>query len=323
LLQPLLAAAVVLLLTAGAEWLHARRVRRLARLAFGPAAAARAWTLAAPFLRVAALTAFAWGLAVMIQLHLVAEKGGKSEGKVSPRLVFVADLSPSMKLKDAGPDGKLTRQERIRESVEGVLMRVGGDLRYGVVGFYTDARAVVMEARDPELVRNVFNGLPVQLLMRGGKTDLGTAINHALKEVADLPEGSARLLIYSDGDTIPLQPISALPKSVKQVLVLGVGNPNKGLFIDGHQSRQDPESLNAIARSLGGTYYDINEKHLSTEALGDLVVKSPLPKSGLDLEQWAMLAMLLGSLCLTFVPVALQYFGTDWRAQDALEGVSR
>jgi Ca-activated chloride channel family protein len=270
-----------------------------------------------------AFAAFAWGLAVMVDLHFAEQDGKKPSAKTPARLIFVADLSPSMKLKDAGSDGKLTRQERIRESVEGVLMRVGGDLRYGVVGFYTDARAVVMEARDPELVRNVFNGLPVQLLMRGGKTDLGTAINHALKEVADLPEGSARLLIYSDGDTIPLQPIAALPKSVKQVLVLGVGNPNKGLFIDGHQSRQDPESLNTIARSLGGTYYDINEKHLSTEALGDLVVKSPLPKSGLDLEQWAMLAMLLGSLFLTFVPVVLQYFGTDWRAQDALEGVSR
>ncbi len=320
---PLYTALAVLLFTALAEWLHARRIRAVGRLAFGPVSQARAWTRLVPWLRPLAFAAFAWGLAVMVDLHFAEQDGKKPSAKTPARLIFVADLSPSMKLKDAGSDGKLTRQERIRESVEGVLMRVGGDLRYGVVGFYTDARAVVMEARDPELVRNVFNGLPVQLLMRGGKTDLGTAINHALKEVADLPEGSARLLIYSDGDTIPLQPIAALPKSVKQVLVLGVGNPNKGLFIDGHQSRQDPESLNTIARSLGGTYYDINEKHLSTEALGDLVVKSPLPKSGLDLEQWAMLAMLLGSLFLTFVPVVLQYFGTDWRAQDALEGVSR
>jgi len=270
-----------------------------------------------------AFAAFAWGLAVMIELHMAEQDGQKPSAKEPTRLIFVADLSPSMKLKDAGVDGKLTRQERIRESVEGVLMRVGGDLRFGVVGFYTDARAVVMEARDPELVRNVFNGLPVQLLMRGGKTDLGTAINQALKEVAALPEGSARLLIYSDGDTIPLQPVSARPKSVKQVLVLGVGNPHKGLFIDGHQSRQDPEALGAIARALGGTYHDINEKHLSTEALGDLVRKSPLPKSGLDLEQWALLAMLLGSLFLAFIPVALQYLGTDWRAQDALEGARR
>jgi len=320
---PLLTALAVLLLTAFAEWLHVRRIQAVGRLAFGPAGRGRAWTALVPWLRPLAYAAFAWGLAVMVELHFAEQDGAKPSAKEPTRLIFVADLSPSMKLKDAGADGKLTRQERIRESVEGVLMRVGGDLRYGVVGFYTDARAVVMEARDPELVRNVFNGLPVQLLMRGGKTDLGTAINHALKEVANLPNGSARLLIYSDGDTIPLQPIAARPPSVKQVLVLGVGNPHKGLFIDGHQSRQDPESLGAIARALGGTYHDINEKHLSTEALGDLVVKAPLPKTGLDLEQWALLAMLLGSLCLAFLPVALQYFGSDWQAQDALERAGR
>ncbi|MEY3829651.1 MAG: hypothetical protein RL636_1352 [Verrucomicrobiota bacterium] len=320
---PLYSALAVLLFTALAEWLHARRIGAVGRLAFGPESQARAWTRVVPWVRPLAFAAFAWGLAVMLELHMAEQDGQKPAVKEPTRLIFVADLSPSMKLKDAGAEGKLTRQERIRESVEGVLMRVGGDLRYGVVGFYTDARAVVMEARDPELVRNVFNGLPVQLLMRGGKTDLGTAINQALKEVAALPEGSARLLIYSDGDTIPLQPIEARPKSVKQVLVLGVGNPHKGLFIDGHQSRQDPEALGAIARALGGTYHDINEKHLSTEALGDLVRKSPLPKSGLDLEQWALLAMLLGSLFLAFIPVALQYLGTDWRAQDALEGARR
>jgi Ca-activated chloride channel family protein len=259
----------------------------------------------------------------MVELHLAEQEAVKSPAKQATRLIFVADLSPSMKLKDSGPDGKVTRQERVRESVESVLMCVGGDLRYGVVGFYTDAHAVVMEARDPELVRNVFNGLPVQLLMRGGKTDLGTAVNHALKEVANLPEGSVRLLIYSDGDTIPLQPIAKLPKSVKQVLVLGVGNPYKGVFIDGHQSRQDPESLSAIARALGGTYYDINTQHLPTEVLGDLVVKASLPKAGLNLEQWAIFAMLLGSLILTCLPVLLQYFGSAWRSHEALVEASR
>ena len=104
---------------------------------------------------------------------------------------------------------------------------------------------------------------------------------------------------------------------------LGLGNPRKGTFIAGHQSRQDAEVLASVARALRGAYYDVNEKHLPTDALGDLVVRTPVPKSGLDLEQWALLAMLLGSLFLAFVPVALQYFGTDWRAQDALEGAGR
>ena len=326
-MTPLSAALLVLLLSALAEVLHARRVRVAARLAFGPEGMSRGWTVVAPFLRCLALTAFAWGLAVMWQLHQAAKDGKPSETKEPLRLVFVADLSPSMYLKDAGPAGKQTRQERMREEVEAVLMRVGGDLRYGVIGFYTEAHSVVMDAHDPELVRNVFNGLPVQYVMKAGSTDLGTAINAAVKVVDGLPVQTVRLVVFTDGDTVPLQPILPRPKSVKDVLILGVGNPRKGTFIAGHQSRQDAEVLSTVARALRGSYYDVNEKHLPTDALGDLVVRTPLPKSGLDLAQLAVLAMALGSAVLALLPVALQYFGSRWRVvrleTEAGEGAGR
>ena len=326
-MNPLPAAILVLLLSALAEALHARRVRVAARLAFGPEGASRGWTLVAPFLRCFALAAFAWGLAVMWQLHQAAKDGKPTETKEPVRLIFVADLSPSMYLKDAGPEGKQTRQERMREEVETVLMRVGGDLRYGVIGFYTEAHSVVMDAHDPELVRNVFNGLPLQYVMKSGSTDLGTAINAAVKVVDGMPAQTVRLVVFTDGDTIPLQPILPRPKSVKDVLVLGVGNPRKGTFIAGHQSRQDAEVLATVARSLRGSYFDVNEKHLPTAALGDLVQRTPLPKSGLDLAQWAVLAMALGSAILALLPVALQYAGSRWRVvrieTEAGEGTAR
>jgi len=326
-MNPLPAAFLVLLLSALAEALHARRVRVAARLAFGPEGASRGWTIIAPFLRCIALAAFAWGLAVMWQLHQAAKDGKPADTKEPVRLVFVADLSPSMYLKDAGPEGKQTRQERMREEVEAVLMRVGGDLRYGVIGFYTEAHSVVMDARDPELVRNVFNGLPLQYVMKAGSTDLGTAINAAVKVVDGMPAQTVRLVVFTDGDTIPLQPILPRPKSVKDVLVLGVGNPRKGTFIAGHQSRQDAEVLATVARSLRGSYFDVNEKHLPTAALGDLVQRTPLPKSGLDLAQWAVLAMALGSAILALLPVALQYAGSRWRVvrieTEAGEGTAR
>jgi Ca-activated chloride channel family protein len=326
-MNPLPAAILVLLLSALAEALHARRVRVAARLAFGPEGASRGWTLIAPFLRCFALAAFAWGLAVMWQLHQAAKDGKPAETKEPVRLIFVADLSPSMYLKDAGPEGKQTRQERMREEVETVLMRVGGDLRYGVIGFYTEAHSVVMDAHDPELVRNVFNGLPLQYVMKSGSTDLGTAINAAVKVVEGMPAQTVRLVVFTDGDTIPLQPILPRPKSVKEVLVLGVGNPRKGTFIAGHQSRQDAEVLATVARALRGAYFDVNEKHLPTAALGDLVQRTPLPKSGLNLAQLAVLAMALGSATLALLPVALQYAGSRWRVvrieTEAGEGTAR
>src|SRR5262249_23281174 len=63
---PLLAALAVLLFAGLAEALHARRVRRVAVLAFGPGGKPAAWAQAAPYLRVLALAALAWGLATLL-----------------------------------------------------------------------------------------------------------------------------------------------------------------------------------------------------------------------------------------------------------------
>ena len=153
--------------------------------------------------------------------------------------------------------------------------------------------------------------------MKAGSTDLGTAINASVKVVEGMPAQTVRLIVFTDGDTIPLQPILPRPKSVKDVLVLGVGNPRKGTFIAGHQSRQEAEVLTTVARALRGSYFDVNEKHLPTDALGDLVVRAPLPKSGLDLAQLAVLAMALGAAVLALLPVALQYLGSAWKVAAA------
>ena len=212
----LIAALAVLMAVSLAEWLHTRRIRVAARLAFGPTGAA-SWTTTVPWLRVASLTAFAWGLVTLLMLKLEAPDDASAKERhdaEATRVVFVADLSPSMFLPDAGPDGTLTRHARMREVVEGILQRVSGNLRFGVIGFYTDSLPVVMEARDPELVRNVFNGLPLTYAMPVGQTDLGTAINRSLELVADFPKDSTGMIILTDGDSIPLAAINPRPASI-------------------------------------------------------------------------------------------------------------
>ncbi len=168
---PLISTAGVLVLASLAEWLHARRIRVVSRLAFGPAGEARRWTQAVPWLRVLSLAAVTWGLVTLLTLQnrAASEGGQKGRDEHATRVIFVGDLSPSMYLQDAGPDGKQTRQARMREVVEGILQRVSGNLRFGVIGFYTESLPVVMEARDPELVRNVFNGLPLTYAMPAGR----------------------------------------------------------------------------------------------------------------------------------------------------------
>lgn len=68
---PLLAALTTILLVSLAEWMHGRRIRVAARLAFGPQGA-KAWTNVVPWLRVASLTAFAWGVTTLWMLKLEA-----------------------------------------------------------------------------------------------------------------------------------------------------------------------------------------------------------------------------------------------------------
>ncbi len=315
---PLLSALAALLAAAGAEWLHTRRIRAVGRLAFGPAGAARGWTRAVPFLRAISLAAFAWGLATLWMIKVEAEGGGKGKrDEEATRLIFVADLSPSMYLEDSGPDGTQTRQARMREVVEAILQRVSGNLRFGVIGFYTDSLPVVMEARDPELVRNVFNGLPLAYAMPLGETDLGQAINAALALVKDFPAGSTRILIFTDGDSVNIAPLASRPASVRDVTFLGLGNASKGTFIDGHLSRQEPDTLRRLATELKATYEDVNERHLSTAALGDLVKMALPPGRGLTLAQLAVLAMVAGAAILGLIPVALEGFGSDWQVVPA------
>ncbi|MDB6171368.1 MAG: hypothetical protein JWL59_679 [Chthoniobacteraceae bacterium] len=322
----LLSAIAILLLASLAEWLHARRIRVLGRLAFGPKGMPNGWTRIVPVLRPLCLAAFTWGLATLLILKIGSADGGSEKdaaNKNATRLVFVADLSPSMYLQDAGPDGKQTRHARMREVVEAILQRVSGNLRFGVIGFYTESLPVIMEARDPELVRNVFNGLPLTYAMPLGQTDLGQAINAALKLVDGFPEQSTRLIIFTDGDSVNLVPIALRPKSVKEVLILGLGNTHKGSFIDGHQSRQEGDILGKLATDLNGTYSDVNERHLSTSALGDLVVTAPLPGHGLSLAEMAVLAMVGGASICALIPVVLEFFGSDWKVDRPKERASQ
>ncbi len=105
-----------------------------------------------------------------------------------------------------------------------------------------------------------------------------------------------------------------LPASIADVLIVGVGDPRQGSFIDGRMSRQDASTLRQIAARLGGVYHDGNQKHLSSELLAKLTIiprKSAFEK--LTRREYALIACGLGSTVLALLPVVLHAFGTRWR----------
>jgi Ca-activated chloride channel family protein len=314
---PLAAALVTLLLVWAAEKLHQRRCRTVARLATGPAAGPRRWVAGVPLIRAVSLAGMAWAITTLFYVS-----GGQFSQRSAPEdrrkhtrhVVFVADLSPSMLLPDAGPDGDLTRAGRAHQVVDAILRRLDGDLLFSVIGFYTDAIPVVLDARDTNLVRNVFDGLPVWYVMQSGKTDLGHGVRATLDHLRDYPENSTTVFLCTDGDTVDLGSVSKPPASVREIYVLGVGNPHQGTFIDDHMSRQDAAVLRTLAGRLRGQYVDVNEQHLSTLSLGALATGSGGSRRVFGLVDMAIFVFAAAAAVQALLPLLLEWFGSDWRA---------
>src|SRR6185503_815421 len=77
------------------EWLHARRVARVARLAFGPTARPAAWTVAVPTFRIFGIAAAIWGGVVLANYDPVVGDQTPSP-RASKQLLIALDVSPSM-----------------------------------------------------------------------------------------------------------------------------------------------------------------------------------------------------------------------------------
>ncbi|HEY2838205.1 MAG TPA: vWA domain-containing protein [Pirellulales bacterium] len=311
----LLATAGVVVLAMLAETLHAMRVRHVAGLAFGPTARPAAWARLAPAMRIMALGGLVWGFTTLIMLdpkvHRSAEEIPESEMR---HLLILLDVSPSMRLADAGVDGKQSRRTRAREVIESLFARVSiRNYLVTVVAVYNGAIPVVEKTRDPEVVHNILADLPMEYAFRSGGTDLFAGLKEAVEISRPWRPGSGTLLVVSDGDAVPSTGMPRLPVSIAHSLVIGVGDSRQGMFIDGHHSKQDSSTLRQLAARLGGVYHDGNEKHIPTDVIRAMTQSgqaSPLDR--LTRREYALLACALGGMLIGLLPTALQRYGTRW-----------
>jgi Ca-activated chloride channel family protein len=310
-----LAAAAVLILAAGAESLHAARCRRLVRLAFGPDRRPAAWARLAPASRIAAHAALCWGLITLLLLPPKVHVAQAVPDNERRHVIVVLDVSPSMRLKDAGPNASESRMKRASVLMESFLERVPVELYLlSVVACYNGAKPVVVDTKDLEVVRNIFSDLPMHHAFTAGKTDVFSGLAEAGRIAHPWQPRSTLLLMLSDGDTVPATGMPRLPPSIADILIVGVGDPRHGSFIDGRMSRQDTSTLRQIAARLGGVYHDGNSKHISTATLNQMTV---IPRKStfqqLTRREYALIACGAGALVLALLPVMLHRFGTRWR----------
>lgn len=309
-----LSAIAIFILAALAERLHSRRCRALGNLAFGPSAEPNTWTAVVPFLRVLAMTALAWALVTLLLIGPKVLRRQELPRDQYRRIVVVLDVSPSMKLKDAGQDRKLKRSERASEVLASVFSRIAADQAlFSVIAVYSGARSVVVDTSDMEVIRNIMDELPMEYAFKHGKTQLVEGVKEAALLVKEWPADSTTVLIVSDGDTVPDTGMPEMPPSVAKVLVIGVGNPERGIFIDGHQSRQDAAELRQLARRLRGEYYDANVKYLPSEAIASLAEAISLNSQiAIGKRELALFLVITATGVLALISLALQLAGSHW-----------
>jgi Ca-activated chloride channel family protein len=104
-----------------------------------------------------------------------------------------------------------------------------------------------------------------------------------------------------------------MPSAVADVVVVGVGDPVNGTFLNGRNSKQDVSTLKQIAVRLKGTYHNGNDKHLPSELLLRLTASAEGQQQSAWTLREAALATLLGAtLTLAIIPLLLHYFASPW-----------
>lgn len=324
MVMPVLVAITALIIASAAERWHARRVAAVARLAFGPAQRPSRWALAAPHLRVAAFTATAWGAAVLL-IYDPVERDERPAREASRHLLVCLDVSPSMMLKDAGPDvEKVTRGVWAGKVVQGILDRIDTEVtRVTLFAFYTDALPVVQETFDKEVIRNALDGLPMYVAFQPGSTDMHKGVSKTLEYARVWPRKSAMLVVVSDGDTSAGKAAISRPDSIADAIVVGVGDPHRSTMINGHASRQDATSLKQLAARLGGMYHNGNAKHLPSKVLDGLSITSPRGSAALSLRDAALVASGAGSTVLALLGPMLILLGRPASYRRARSEVTR
>lgn len=317
--EPLSLALVVCGVAVGlavlAELLHFARVLKAAPLAFGPKRTRLPLAVLAPVLRVAAVGCVAWGLAVLAAWPPKSHKANVVSDSDHRHLVLVLDVSPSMQVADAGPDGKQKRAERAADLIQSFFERVQAEqYKTTIIAVYTSAKPVVKDTTDREVVRNILTDLPMRHAYKSGETNLFAGLEMAADVAKPWNPGSAVLLVVTDGDTVPATGMPKMPASIgSNVVMIGVGNPSVGKSIGGHMTRQDASTLRQVATRLNGAYHDGNDKQLSTDLVSRVDERATSKKDEkLSPRELAMWVTPIGAGVLVLLPVALTLLGTGW-----------
>src|SRR5687768_2612690 len=120
-----------------------------------------------------------------------------------------------MDLSDAGDKKDEMRSKRAGMVLMSVLERVSLEqARVTIVAFYSSAKPVVIDTKDPAVVKNIVDDLPLDYAFDPGKTQILGGIEEAFAIAKPWREKSTTFILVSDGDTVPYTGMPAVPPAI-------------------------------------------------------------------------------------------------------------
>ncbi len=304
-----LAATLVGLLVAWAEFRHWRRCRAVAGMAFAVPRRGLAVALAAAASRVAGVVLTAAALALLWRASAVTRNtaGAVASAGEMDRMIAIVDASKSMNLEDAGPDASETRAARARTRIHLLISRADRMPRTTLMAFGESTLPVVHDSKDWAVLSNVLLRQYYSTSFQSEKTDIDRAVKRSLELARDWVPNSTVVVLLTDGEGDTAYDEFEVPPAVRQFIVVGIGSP-EGRRIGANLSevsRLDAENLRRIARLVGGDYFD-GTRELLPAGYVDRAMPRPPPAVPLQTHRdFALILFVAGVSVLALLPLAL------------------
>jgi len=208
---------------------------------------------------------------VLALVALARPRWGGAGDEAAPRgvdLVVALDVSRSMLARDVLPD----RLARAKADVGTLADRARGD-RLALVAFAGEARLVIPLTQDVDTFARLLDDVDTWTVARGG-TDLGAALGAALEALGGASGAHEAIVLVTDGEDLQGRGLRAARRARERGIVvhaagygstrgskIAVAGPGGETFLRDRAGRDvvtamDPETLERLATSTGGAFFD-------------------------------------------------------------------
>lgn len=218
-------------------------------------------------------------------LSIVDVLNGSEEIKTKQKMnnvIFMLDVSNSMNAQDVDPN----RLDEAKNIVINTMSKMRND-KVGIVVFAGEATSIMPLTTDLSAVETYIGGVETNIVKKQG-TDFLTGIKTVAEKFKDIPKGSRKVVILSDGEDNEGNEKPAIKLANKEgitAITVGIGSEEGAPIPEyvfgqlmGYKtdmngqtviSKRQDKALQNIASETGGTYVDGNNLENATSQIVD------------------------------------------------------